>query len=152
MLTDPNSKYIKFGCLTGADIIQSSEVQVVNREFYNVSSRDTVKYGVLDNRLGVSNKDKVCGTCFKSLADCVGHFGYLKLQLPVFHGIFTHVLLISCLAGYFKATIQILQQICKTCSKVLINERDKRTYLKKLRQPFLENPVKLKILKGSTSH
>lgn len=50
---------------------------------------------------GISNKDKTCDTCGKTLVDCVGHFGYLDLELPVFH------------TGYFKSTIAILQQICK---------------------------------------
>jgi DNA-directed RNA polymerase beta' subunit len=35
------------------------------------------------------------------LAECTGHFGYIKLALPVFH------------PGYFKAILGILQQICK---------------------------------------
>ena len=50
---------------------------------------------------GISNKDKTCDTCGKTLVDCVGHFGYLDLELPVFH------------TGYFKSTIAILQQVCK---------------------------------------
>jgi DNA-directed RNA polymerase III subunit RPC1 len=37
------------------------------------------------------------------MADCAGHFGYIKLVLPVFH------------IGYFKAIIAILQEICKVC-------------------------------------
>lgn len=37
------------------------------------------------------------------MADCAGHFGYIKLVLPVFH------------IGYFKAIISILQEICKVC-------------------------------------
>lgn len=35
------------------------------------------------------------------MADCVGHFGYIKLVLPVFH------------IGFFKHVIGILQIICK---------------------------------------
>lgn len=32
---------------------------------------------------------------------CEGHFGHIELELPVFH------------IGYFKATVTILQRICK---------------------------------------
>lgn len=53
--------------------------------------------GVLDPRLGVSNKRAICETCGQALADCTGHFGYIRLELPVFH------------IGYFKNTVQILQ-------------------------------------------
>lgn len=46
---------------------------------------------------GTSEKDRPCLTCGKNLADCLGHYGYLDLELPCFH------------VGYFKATIGILQ-------------------------------------------
>ena len=50
---------------------------------------------------GISQKDATCDTCNKSLAECIGHYGYIDLELPVFH------------VGYFKSTIVILQNICK---------------------------------------
>lgn len=53
-----------------------------------------------------------CQTCGKELARCAGHFGYVKLALPVFH------------IGYMKATLDILHNICKTCSRVLLNEAE----------------------------
>lgn len=62
--------------------------------------------GVLDPRLGVSNKRAICETCGQALADCTGHFGYIRLELPVFH------------IGYFKNTVQILQVGRKTISWV----------------------------------
>jgi DNA-directed RNA polymerase beta' subunit len=46
---------------------------------------------------GTSEKDRPCETCGKNLADCLGHYGYLDLELPCFH------------VGYFKAVIGILQ-------------------------------------------
>lgn len=46
---------------------------------------------------GTSEKDRPCETCGKNLADCLGHYGYLDLELPCFH------------VGYFKAIIGILQ-------------------------------------------
>lgn len=38
--------------------------------------------------------------------DCVGHYAYIKLVVPVFH------------IGYFKHTIGILQCICKVSLKI----------------------------------
>lgn len=76
----------------------------------------------------MSVKDAICGTCGKGLAECVGHFGYIDLELPVFH------------VGYFKAVITILQTICKTCSHVLLNEKMRKVYRAKLRNskiPYL---------------
>jgi hypothetical protein len=44
--------------------------------------------------------------------------GYIRLELPVFH------------IGYFKNTVQILQAICKGCSHVLLNEEERRGFLR----------------------
>ena len=55
---------------------------------------------------GTSEKDNPCETCGKNLADCTGHYGYIDLELPVFH------------VGYFRLTITILQNICKVCDDV----------------------------------
>ena len=67
--------------------------------------------GPLDLRLGISEKGKECKTCQKSLEVCPGHFGYIELELPVFH------------VGYFKQTVNILQSICKVSSKDISNSR-----------------------------
>ncbi|KAG6819511.1 hypothetical protein H0H93_011169 [Arthromyces matolae] len=40
---------------------------------------------------------------------------------------------------YFKHTIGILQAICKCCARVLLEEPDRRTFLKRFRRPNLEN-------------
>jgi DNA-directed RNA polymerase III subunit RPC1 len=74
---------------------------------------------------GMNVKDALCGTCGKGLEDCVGHFGYIDLELPVFH------------VGYFKATINVLQTICKTCSHVMLTEKMRKIYRAKLRNPSL---------------
>ncbi len=44
--------------------------------------------------------------------------GYIRLELPVFH------------IGYFKNTVQILQCICKSCSRVLLPEEERKVWLK----------------------
>lgn len=46
-------------------------------------------------------KSRVCTTCDANFNDCPGHFGYLKLALPVFN------------VGYFPTIIEILKCICK---------------------------------------
>jgi len=50
---------------------------------------------------GTNQKDADCATCGKGLNDCIGHYGYIDLELPVFH------------VGYFRAVISVLQTICK---------------------------------------
>ncbi len=66
--------------------------------------------------MGTSQKDQNCQTCGKGLADCVGHFGYIDLELPVFH------------VGYFRSIIQVLQCICKSCSRVMMTPKVAKSY------------------------
>lgn len=87
---------------------------------YKVGSREPLRNGVLDRRLGVSSQDGICETCGKGLNDCLGHFGYMELSLPLFH------------VGHFRATISILQTICKSCSRVLLRDTEKVLYGTKL--------------------
>ncbi|KDQ65120.1 hypothetical protein JAAARDRAFT_28779 [Jaapia argillacea MUCL 33604] len=120
-------KALQFTLLNAQDVVKISEFEVTHRDLYTPTDRVPVKNGVLDRRLGTSEKNAFCETCGLSSVDCVGHYAYIKLIVPVFH------------IGYFKHTIGILQCICKTCARVLLEEPDRRAYLKRFRRPNLEN-------------
>ncbi|KAG2114656.1 uncharacterized protein F5147DRAFT_677590 [Suillus discolor] len=120
-------KQLQFSLLNAQDTVKISEFQVTHRDLYTPADRLPVKDGVLDRRLGTTEKNAFCETCGLNSVDCVGHYAYIKLVVPVFH------------IGYFKHTIAILQAICKTCARVLLEEPDRRTYLKRFRRPGLEN-------------
>lgn len=98
-------KELSFGVLSDQDIINQSQVEVVDRRMFEVppqtGRRTLCEYGPLDRRMGISGKRDSCATCGEPLQTCNGHFGHVKLVLPVFH------------VGYFKKVIQILQSICK---------------------------------------
>lgn len=126
---------IKFGLFSGADIMKLSELEVCSRELYQMPSREPANYGCLDSRLGVSNKKDICKTCGQALAECNGHFGHIRLALPVFH------------IGYFKQTLMILQSICKTCSRVLLGPAERVQFLRRMRDPKLDALRLVKILK-----
>lgn len=68
-------------------------------KFFNISSAKLI------NSIcqGTTDKSAFCETCGQSSVNCVGHYAYIKLVVPVFH------------IGYFKHTIAILQAICKVC-------------------------------------
>ena len=57
------------------------------------------------------------------MIDCAGHYGHIKLELPVFH------------IGYFKHVLTILQCICKTCSALMLKGPDKEAFAKRVRHP-----------------
>eukprot|EP00300_Choanocystis_sp_HF-7_P018645 c20097_g2_i2.p1 GENE.c20097_g2_i2~~c20097_g2_i2.p1 ORF type:complete len:1413 (-),score=323.94 c20097_g2_i2:41-4279(-) len=124
---------IQFGLLSAHDIQQLSQIRVVNRELYTLPERTPFPYGVLDTRLGTSSKSDSCSTCGLKVANCVGHFGYVKLELPVFH------------IGYFKNILNICQSICKNCSRVLLPDSVAEGYLRRLRVPGIEILSKKKI-------
>ncbi|KAF1790063.1 RNA polymerase Rpb1, domain 5 [Phytophthora cactorum] len=101
--------------------MRMSELRVQSKDLFKVQTREPQANGVLDKRLGVSNKKDTCDTCHLKLSDCVGHFGYIKLELPVFH------------IGYFKAITEILQNICKSCSRVLLPPTERELFLRRMR-------------------
>ncbi|KAJ7581109.1 hypothetical protein C8J56DRAFT_257225 [Mycena floridula] len=129
-------KQLQFSLLNAQDTVKISEFEVTQRDFYTATERLPVKDSVLDRRLGTTDKNAFCETCGQSSVNCVGHYAYIKLALPVFH------------IGYFKHTIQVLQCICKTCARVLLDERDRRTYLKRFRRPILENMQRQSLIKA----
>ncbi|KAI9595031.1 beta and beta-prime subunits of DNA dependent RNA-polymerase [Syncephalis fuscata] len=90
-------KCIQFGVLSPQDMAKAAEFEVTQRDLYNVPDRTPVRHGVLDLRLGTSDKTNTCETCGLPMAECIGHFSYLKLCVPIFH------------IGYFRAIINILQ-------------------------------------------
>ncbi|KAH1083562.1 hypothetical protein J1N35_023323, partial [Gossypium stocksii] len=50
---------------------------------------------------GPPNKSGKCATCDGSFGDCLGHYGYLPLVLPVYN------------VGYLSTILDILKCICK---------------------------------------
>uniref|UniRef100_A0A8B9JAZ5 DNA-directed RNA polymerase subunit n=1 Tax=Astyanax mexicanus TaxID=7994 RepID=A0A8B9JAZ5_ASTMX len=120
------SDHICFGMKSAEQMRQQAHIQVVSKNLYSQDTSHTpLSYGVLDHRMGTSEKDRPCETCGKNLADCLGHYGYLDLELPCFH------------IGYFKATIGILQMICKTCSRIMLSKEERQQFLDYLRRPGL---------------
>uniref|UniRef100_A0AAQ6A6A6 DNA-directed RNA polymerase subunit n=1 Tax=Amphiprion ocellaris TaxID=80972 RepID=A0AAQ6A6A6_AMPOC len=118
--------HICFGMKSAEQMRQQAHIQVVSKNLYSQDTKHSpLPYGVLDHRMGTSEKDRPCLTCGKNLADCLGHYGYLDLELPCFH------------VGYFKATIGILQMICKTCSSIMLTKEEKLQFMDFLKRPNL---------------
>ncbi|CAD7087568.1 unnamed protein product [Hermetia illucens] len=116
--------HVQFRMDSAQEIQQESHIRIISKNLY-AGNRQPVPYGVLDRRMGVSSKDATCLTCNQGLNECVGHFGYLDLALPVFH------------VGHFRSTISILQMICKTCSHVMMKKVDKDKFMRRLLNPDL---------------
>ncbi|CAG2111312.1 unnamed protein product, partial [Medioppia subpectinata] len=119
---------LAFSIPNARDVRKQSHIQCINKMLYDSNAGKTRKpavYGVLDTRLGTSQKDLKCETCGHGLAECVGHFGYIDLALPVFH------------VGYFRFIVYTLQSICKRCSRVLLPNELRNRFIWKFRKPDL---------------
>ncbi|CAI7801401.1 unnamed protein product, partial [Closterium sp. NIES-54] len=156
------SKSVRFSTMSAHEIMKSAEVQISERSLYQLPERKPTPFGVLDPRLGTTSKKGECSTCNGTLQDCAGHFGYIRLELPVYH------------MGYFKVILLIMQCICKlpvhtashhikthptphptslhhtpphsttphptsqNCGRILLSDEERRQWLKKFRHPRVE--------------
>lgn len=79
-------KGLEFSALSAKDIIAQSEVEVQTRDLYDLEKGRTPKqFGALDPKMGISSNSLECKTCLGNLASCHGHFGHIRLALPVYH-------------------------------------------------------------------
>ncbi len=106
-------KEIQFGVFSPSEIAKISTIECINTHFYAENSDIPIPYSPVDPRLGVNKKKQKCPTCNKKLEECPGHFGYVRLNFPIFH------------IGFFKKIIEILRCICKNCSRILLPEEEK---------------------------
>uniref|UniRef100_A0A915D843 DNA-directed RNA polymerase subunit n=1 Tax=Ditylenchus dipsaci TaxID=166011 RepID=A0A915D843_9BILA len=119
---------VKFNTGSAEMIRQVSQVQVFNNKLYDESAGkwSPAIFGPLDARLGTVQKSLNCETCGLNQTDCVGHFGFIDLEYPVFH------------VGFFRLVIQLLQCICKGCSNTLISADQKETFMRQVQNPNLD--------------
>uniref|UniRef100_A0A0N4Z3L6 DNA-directed RNA polymerase subunit n=1 Tax=Parastrongyloides trichosuri TaxID=131310 RepID=A0A0N4Z3L6_PARTI len=119
---------VKFNTGDPETIRKIAHIPIFNNKLYDDSAGKwaPAQYGPLDTRLGTFQKSVNCETCKKNITDCVGHFGFLDLELPVFH------------VGFFRLTIQMLQCICKNCSNLLMSDEQKDIFLRQVKNPNLD--------------
>ncbi|XP_015874201.3 DNA-directed RNA polymerase III subunit 1 isoform X1 [Ziziphus jujuba] len=127
-------KSMQFTTLSGSEISKLAEVQVWKGQYYD-SNRKPIENGLLDPRMGPPNKNSKCATCHGSYAECPGHYGYLKLALPVYN------------VGYISSIVDILKCICKNCSRILLEDERRQKLLKKMRSPKMDALKKTRLMK-----
>ena len=136
---------IDFGVHSGEEMVRMSVMECNKDEMYQhlptapgqPTVREAARNGPLDRRLGTTDKSSTCATCNEPLQTCSGHFGYLRLTLPVFH------------QGYFKAIIAVLTCICKTCSRILLPEAEAAAalaFMRRVQDDHLRRQAKQKAI------
>ena len=116
--------HVQFGLMGNEEIERLAEYEVISDRGYEQPGRTPVVNGVLDRRLGISDKFNACETCGMRMTECPGHFGFIKLELPVLH------------IGYLKQTVAVLQCICKTCSRILLPPKERLKFTKAFLHPL----------------
>ncbi|XP_075655363.1 DNA-directed RNA polymerase III subunit 1 isoform X2 [Castanea sativa] len=124
---------MNFSTLSESEISRIAEVQVYKGQYYD-AARIPIEGGLLDPRMG-PNKEGTCATCHGKFDSCPGHFGYIKLALPVYN------------VAYRDNIMNILKCICKSCARILLVEDIRKEFLKKMRNPRLEALKKAELLK-----
>ncbi|XP_030973885.1 DNA-directed RNA polymerase III subunit 1 [Quercus lobata] len=124
---------MNFSTLSESEISRIAEVQVYKGQYYD-AARIPIEGGLLDPRMG-PNKEGICATCHGKFDSCPGHFGYIKLALPVYN------------VAYRDNIMNILKCICKSCARILLVEDIRKEFLKKMRNPRLEALKKAELLK-----
>ncbi|EGR30247.1 hypothetical protein IMG5_137010, partial [Ichthyophthirius multifiliis] len=127
---------IQYSILTSQEIIDMSEICLTEPQFYNPATKVPLSRGPLDLRMGLSMREnnQKCQTCQMDMIDCPGHFGYIKLVLPIFH------------VGFFTEIINILQCICKNCGEILLNIDEKLACKKRMQRAINEKNYQLRML------
>ncbi|EPR79820.1 DNA-directed RNA polymerase III subunit RPC1 [Spraguea lophii 42_110] len=129
---------ISFGLFSDEEILKMSVVEIKIKDLYDAENNIPAKSGPLDGKLGASLISNECEECKKSVSECNGHFGHIKLELPVFH------------VGFIKQIYNIMQMVCKSCGEMLLSEDRKFYYKKKIREVNDLEIVKKIILESKT--
>ncbi|KAF2475560.1 DNA-directed RNA polymerase III subunit RPC1 [Lindgomyces ingoldianus] len=136
-------KHVQFGIFSHQELVKQAVLEVSDRNVYELGSsganRILTANGPMDELMGISKGgSQTCKTCQSDLQTCNGHFGHIKLALPAFH------------VGFLRMIIEVLHCICKDCARVMLEEEDRRKYLRSLRRPGMDNLQRLNISKKVT--
>lgn len=113
---------IQFSLFSKEQIERQAHVEVNTAQIYSGAddgNKIPMIQGVLDLRMGLSKLKGTCNTCGCDLQNCIGHYGYVELVLPVFH------------YGFFHFVAQMVQLVCKICSRVLLKADEISYYISK---------------------
>lgn len=119
-------KKVQFGIWSPEEVKQNSVAHIEFPETYEAGG-GTLKPkvgGLLDLRMGTSDRRFSCETCDSNSEHCPGHFGHIELAKPMFH------------IGFIGTVMKILRCVCFHCSKLLTDENEVRFRQSK----FIKNP------------
>mmetsp|Transcript_20397 Transcript_20397/g.36277 ORF Transcript_20397/g.36277 Transcript_20397/m.36277 type:complete len:1619 (-) Transcript_20397:363-5219(-) len=119
-------KRVQFGVFKPEDIRAMSVCEIKHpiTEEHGIPKED----GLLDLRMGTTNRGFKCQTCSMAKDECPGHFGHIELGKPVLH------------VGFVVRVLQILRCVCYHCSSLLIDPNG--PLARKIYNKYKNQPVK----------
>lgn len=72
---------IKFDLMSSEEIKNYSGIEINE-------SKQTGTGSISDTRMGIDTKHEKCATCDETYINCPGHFGYIKLNVPIFNPLY----------------------------------------------------------------
>jgi DNA-directed RNA polymerase II subunit RPB1 len=98
--------------ITGAEIsIYNLEELAGKNEAPQITNGDSTGVGSLsDPRMGVVENNAFCETCGGDNIQCTGHFGYIKLNSPIYNPLFAPLI------------PKVLSCVCITCGSTFLDE------------------------------
>ena len=97
------SGFTQFGVLSESEWIKFAVCEVFKTKTKSKKSEE-VDNTPYDERMGVLENGKQCSHCGHRNKNCIGHFGYIRLEEPVFN------------EKFYTVTKNILKSICLECS------------------------------------
>ena len=105
-------------CVFSPDEIERrSVVEITNAGTYE--GNEPKIGGLFDPRMGVLDNGKECRSCGQTNHKCPGHFGHFRLARPVYY------------IQFLPFVQNILSCVCVRCSKLLIDKKYRKHYLKR---------------------
>ena len=157
-------KHIQFGVMSQSEIVALSEFEATRPDLYRGSeTREPTPGGVLDRRLGVTDKTSDCETCGCKTIDCSGHMAFIRADGEGDGRVLTAQA--SSCPSSTSATSSRQSRSCRTsarcvgartqarlirsqtCARCLLTEEDRRKYLPRFRKPHLENMARQRLAK-----
>lgn len=95
--------------------------------------------GLLDLRMGTTDREWRCKTCAGDSITCPGHFGHLELAKPVIH------------VSFLPAILGILRCVCYHCSALLIDKKHRKfVEARRISSPKQRFHAMIEICRGAT--
>nr|AAD12604.1 largest subunit of RNA polymerase II [Vairimorpha necatrix] len=101
---------IQFGLFSPEEIRKSSVVQIIHPE--TMENGFPKSGGLIDLKMGTTERAFLCSSCEKDNFSCPGHFGHIELTKPMFH------------VGYMTKIKKILECVCFYCSRLKISTKN----------------------------